>query len=279
MVPALDLSDQWAAAARLAPQLATAVLVLALFFVAGRLAGSAFMRVAARREAAGTYQRFVRGTIVWTVRLVGVALALDILGLERFFAGLLAGGGMTAIVLGFAFREIGENLLAGLFLAFSRPFRLGDLIRSAELEGTVRNIDLRSTHVRSIDGRDIYIPNSQIFNRPLTNYTRDGLRRPAFTFGIDYRDDAEAARLAVAEAVRGVEGVLADPPVEVALSALGPSYVELEATFWISTFDQDTDIVRIRSRAMDATRRVLLAGGFTVSAEVTTPLAMSRQKR
>ena len=185
---------------------------------------------------------------------------------------------MTAIVLGFAFREIGENLLAGLFLAFSRPFQLGDLIRSADLEGTVRNIDLRSTHVRTVDGRDIYIPNAQIFNRPLTNYTKDGLRRPAFTFGIDYRDDAEAARQAALAAVRGVEGVLAEPPVEVALSALGPNYVELEATFWISTFDQDTDIVRIRSRAMDATRRVLLAGGFTVSSEVTTPLAVSRRK-
>ena len=92
MLSALDLSDQWDAAARLAPQLLAAALVVIVFFVAGRLAGSAFMRIAARREAAGTYQRFVRGAIVWTVRLVGVALALDILGLERFFAGLLAGG-------------------------------------------------------------------------------------------------------------------------------------------------------------------------------------------
>lgn len=249
-----------------------------MFFVAGRLAGGAFTRLVARRDTPGTYARFVSGAIVWTVRLAGIALALDLLGLEGFFAGLLAGGGMTAIVLGFAFREIGENLLAGLFLAFSRPFQLGDLIRSADLEGTVRTIDLRSTHIRTADGRDIYIPNAQIFNQPLTNYTKDGLRRPRFIVGIDYRDDAEAARLTVLEAVRGVDGVLQDPPAEVALSALGPTYIELEATFWINTYDQQTDIVRIRSRAMDAARRALLGGGFTISAEVSTSLAVRRSE-
>ena len=97
---------------------------------------------------------------LWIAAFVGALLALKVMGFEGVAAGMLAGGGATAIVFGFAFRQIGENLLAGLFLVFSRPFRIGDLIQSGGLpEGTVEALDLRNTHIRTTDGRDIFIPN------------------------------------------------------------------------------------------------------------------------
>ena len=142
---------------------------------------------------------------------LGLVLALQILGLTAMAASLLATGGIVAIVFGFAFREIGENLLAGIFLAISRSFEVGDLIESNDLRGIVRDIDLRQVHVRTPDGRDIFIPSAQIFKNPLVNFTRDHLRRAQFTIGIDYRDDPERARHILATAVAEHEAVLERP--------------------------------------------------------------------
>lgn len=161
--------------------------------------------------------------------LFGLIIALNLLGLRGAAASLLDGGGVTAVVLGFAFREIGENFLAGFVLAFSRPFEVGDLIQSEELLGEVRGIELRHTHIRTADGRDIFIPSSQIVNKPVVNYTRDGLRSPSFTVGIDYADDSERARQILLKIVQSTEGVLEIP-------ALAAQYVELEVVFWIDTF-------------------------------------------
>jgi len=87
--------------------------------------------------------------------------------LENLALSVLAGGGVTAIVLGFAFWEIGENLIAGVFLAFSRPFNIGDFINTEGFECRVQSIALRYTHLRADDGRDLFIPSSQLFSKSL----------------------------------------------------------------------------------------------------------------
>lgn len=178
----------------LLPALAAAFAVFAVFLFLGWGAGRV-LRLAVTRRGDRVNAAFLGKLPIWLFGFIGLMAAVDHLGLEGIAKGLLAGGGATAIILGFAFREIGENFLAGLFLAFSRPFRLGDLIRSGDLaEGVVKTIDLRNTHIRTADGRDIYVPNAHIFNDPLTNFTRDGLRRPTFTVGVDYHAPLDEVR-------------------------------------------------------------------------------------
>lgn len=256
----------------LAPRLLVALLVLLFAVALGRVAARGVRRVLERTAFSGTHRTFFGKVVVWIFAFVGVYLGLRVMEFDGVAMGLLAGGGITAVVLGFAFREIGENFLAGFFLAFSRPFDVGDLIRSGDLEGVVRGVDIRHTHVRTADGRDIYIPSARIFNDPLTNYTKDGLRRPVFTVGIDYRDDVQAARETVLAAVRGVSGVLDRPPPAVVVQALGPQYVELQAIFWVDAGARELSLAQIRSRAMDAARQSLAESGFTFSSEVTTAL-------
>lgn len=269
-----------------APRIAAALLVVVVAILVGRLLGSSLTRFIEWRNLTQTHRAFFRNLVQWLTILLGMIIALDILGLETALAGFLAGSGVAAIVLGFAFREIGENLLAGLFLAFSRPFNVGDFILSADLEGEIREIELRYTHIRTVDGRDIYIPNAQMFNRPLTNYTRDGLRRPSFRIGIDYSDDTDKARHLLLKAVGGVPDVLDDPGPSVAVVALAPSYVELEIGFWLNTFriggvekspsriEQEEALTRIRSQIMETCRRTLIDNDFTVSANVSTNVSL-----
>jgi small conductance mechanosensitive channel len=208
--------------------------------------------------------------------VLGLVSAFHLLGLTGVATSLLATGGLMAIVLGFAFREIGENLLAGVFLAFSRSFDVGDLIESSGLLGTVRAIDLRQVHIRTGDGCDIFIPSASIYRNPLHNYTRDGLRRTDFTIGIDYGDDPERARGLILEALRATPGVLADPEPAVLLSGFSATTVDLQAFLWVNAFGPGPGLGEVRHAAMVAARQALAEAGFTFSGNVRTGVDLYR---
>ncbi len=213
-----SLVQEWRGLVQLLPRVALSVVMFAALVTVGRLLGRGVENIIHRSDLPDLHGAFFRKVVVWVFVFLGVIVALNLLGLRAVAAGLITGGGITAIVLGFAFREIGENFLAGFFLAFSRPFRIGDLVESGGLSGVVQGIELRYTHVRSSDGRDIFIPSSHLFKNPLINYTRDGLRRFTFTVGIDYADDPLRGRALVLEAVRNTKGVLDDPALRTASS-------------------------------------------------------------
>lgn len=265
------------------PQVVAAVLIVAAAWFIGYVLRRLTGLLVRRTHLTTTHTQFFRSLVFWLVLLLGVSLALTTLGVDFALSSFLAGGGVAAIIFGFAFKEIGENLLSGLFLAFSRPFEVNDFIHSVSLEGEVQAIRLRHTHIRTADGRDIFVPNAQIFNKPLVNYTRDGLRRPVFRIGIDFRDDASRACRLLAEATATVEDVLADPPPRAILAAFTESFVELEVTFWMNSFARtrgvkartialERDLLSVRSEVMDLCRRTLADNGFTFSSEVSTAI-------
>ncbi|MDH3768046.1 MAG: mechanosensitive ion channel family protein, partial [Gammaproteobacteria bacterium] len=217
-----------------------------------------------RGGLAETHMSFFRKLLVWIFILIGFSIALTVVGLGGAAKGLLTGGGITAVVLGFAFREIVENFLAGFFLAFSSPFKVGDLIQSEGLEGTVKNVELRSTHIRTADGRDIFIPSNQIYKNPLINYTMDGLRRYSFTVGLAYTDDADGACELLRDTVKQSGLTLTDPEPFVGISNFLPGYVELTTNFWIDTFNPPTGVASPRSALMALCRRALVNKGFSL---------------
>ncbi|HAZ24509.1 MAG TPA: mechanosensitive ion channel protein MscS, partial [Algoriphagus sp.] len=100
-------------------------------------------------------------------------------------SGLLAGAGITAFVIGFALKDIGENFLAGILLAFKRPFKVGDTVDINGIRGVVLNLNLRDTQIKTPDGKDVFIPNATIIKNPLVNFTIDGFLRYDFIVGLD----------------------------------------------------------------------------------------------
>lgn len=174
--------------------------------------------------------------------------------------------------MGSAFKQIGENVLAGPFLAFSHPFRAGDLIRLGDLpEGIVRSLDLRQTHIRTFDGRDVFIPNSRLFTDPLVNLTHDGLRRPAFTLALGYAVDTARARTLMVDAVAGVPGVLAEPRPFANVIAFELTTVTVEVAFWIDVV-AGTDYALVQSAAMEACRNTLHTHGIQTGADVAAAM-------
>lgn len=260
----------------LTPTIFSALLVFVLFAGAGWLAGRGLRRVLRRTGRADHYADLAARLLRIVFGVLGLVSALHLLGLTGVATSLLATGGLMAIVLGFAFREIGENLLAGVFLAFSRSFDVGDLIESSGLLGTVRAIDLRQVHIRTGDGCDIFIPSASIYRNPLHNYTRDGLRRTDFTVGIDYGDDPERARGLLLDALRATPGVLEDPAPAVQVAGFSASTVDLQAFLWVNAFGPGPGLGEVRHAAMTAAHRALAAGGFTFSGNVRTGVDLYR---
>jgi len=266
---------EWEKLLTFLPKLAGALIVLLLFVFIGKSLAGAFSSVLRKLSSNRIHEAFFRTLIQLVVVYFGLVIALNIVGLEKLALSILAGGGVTAIVLGFAFREIGENFLAGIFLAFSRPFEISDLINTEGIEGRVQAIELRYTHLRSDDGQDIFVPSSQLFSKPVINFTRDGLRRINFTVGIDYNNDAKLACALLKNAVQSIEGVLETPPASVTINSLEPQYVEIKIYYWQNIFDDSVDGRTLRINVIDSCRRVLIENDFIVSADTTSNIAVS----
>ena len=168
-------------------------------------------------------------------------------------ATIISSLGIGSVAIGFAFKDILQNLLAGILLLINRPYRRGDQIVVKDFEGTVEHIQSRATLIKTYDGRRVIIPNSDVYTSPVVVNTAFPNRRSQFDVGIGYGDDpAEACRV-FAEAVASVEGVDAEPAPEVLPWALADSYVTLRARWW--TESKRTDVVHVQSRVILAIYR------------------------
>ncbi|OAN61180.1 hypothetical protein A8B79_06850 [Balneola sp. EhC07] len=257
-----------------APTIISGIIVLIIFIGFGLLASRGLKRLLGARATSTKKLRLVMRLTRWGFYLIGAVIALHIMGLTKAASGVLAAGGVLTVVLGFAFREIGENLLAGLFMSFSRSFDVGDLIESNGIQGIVKQINIRDVHVRTGDGIDIFIPSAIIFKNPLNNYTRDGLRRSSFNIGIDYGNEPKKALEYLLEAVKSTEGVLEDPAPAVILSNFSDNYIQIQVQFWINTFLKNSDLQQIKTKVMNASHATLRKNGFTFSSEVSTAIEM-----
>ncbi len=267
-----SLRTDWQVFLNYSPRLIYAVTLLLVIFLVASQFSKLVGRIMQRSERLQAQERYVRRLVMWTIRLIGVLFALSVMGFQGLAASMLATGGVVAIVLGFAFREIGENLLAGIFLNFSRPFEVGDLIKSGDLTGTVRAIDIRSVHIRTFDACDVFVPSAQIFKEALYNYTRDGLRRPSFCIGVAYHDEPEAVVSLLQSTIRAVEDVLPEPQAYVSIKQFADGWIVYELFFWVDINTSRRDLVGVTNDVMIHCWRVLGDAGMTFSTDVTSAI-------
>ena len=212
--------------------------------------------------------RFLARAFKIVLVIIGLLLALQVVGLGGVAAGVLAGAGLSAFVLGFALKDIAENFLAGIILSFDRPFDLQDTITIDGYTGQVISLDFRTSQIKTFDGKDIYIPNAIILKEPLTNFTRDGLIRLEFVVGIDYDDNiAEAIKL-ISDTLLKEDEVLKDNPPYAIVDQLATSTVNLRIYFWADTTDYKKGINLLKGRVVAAVKEALLDKGFGLPADI-----------
>lgn len=251
-----------------------AALIVFLFFV---FIGYAVNRIIKgriiKRLKAKIVASFVAEIIKWVFISIGFLIALHMMGFGGIASSLLAGAGVSAIILGFAFKDIAENFLAGMILAINRPFKAGDIIQVDSFKGPVVDIDMRTTHIRSADGRDIYIPNSIVIKSVFTNYTKDGFLRLEFMVGLDQNDDLEKARVLILNHLKSQNRILKDPESNVIVEELGVNTVDMKVFFWIDLYgnsSEDPGLLGepVRSQIMREVKDMLLNNGFNLPSNI-----------
>lgn len=256
------------------PKLAVAIVVLLIFYGLGKLMRGIAERRFKNRIKDNLVASFAGSVGKWSFYLVGLAIALYILGFGPMAASMLAGAGIGAIVIGFAFKDIAENFLAGVLLAINRPFGVNDIIEVESFKGTVKTLSLRTTHVRMPDGRDVFIPNGMMVKNVLTNYTRDGLMRQEFLVGLDTGADVPAARSLILKFLEEDEHVLDTPKPNVLLDNLGVSTADIKVFFWINVFQDSEEpnpnltAETVKSRVMRSVKDLLLENGFALPSNI-----------
>ncbi len=213
---------------------------------------------------------FLSKSIKYAVILLVFILALKVAGLGYIATGLFAAAGASAVILGFAFKDIGENFISGVILAFNRPFDVGDTVSVGDIFGKVKTMEFRYTKLKTFDGKDVYIPNSDIIKKSVFNFTEDGFFRVDFVVGIAYEDNIDFAEEVILTAIRGTEGVIEDEEHEAftTIDELATSTVNIKAYFWVKTIEYRKRSHRIKSDAISNVKKAIEREGLSMPADI-----------
>lgn len=254
-----QLRDMIAAAIRILPQLAIAMIVLLITYGAAKSARRLAERLLKRTELRGTLVNLVEtliGVAIWVLGLL-VAMSIVLPGVTP--ANILAVLGLGSVAVGFAFKDIFENFLAGVLIMLRRHMKLGDVIACEGFEGRIEAISLRDTHIRQLSNELVVLPNAFLFKNPVKILTQQPLRRHQLTVGVAYDVDLEDARERIMAAVRDAETVSPDKPVEVYASEFGESSIDLLVRWWggakpVEAHRSRDAVLRAIKRSLDAAR-------------------------
>jgi small conductance mechanosensitive channel len=248
----------------LLPNLAVAVLVLVGFWLAAKLVRSLLLGLLKRVSHSEQVTRLLAQTVFVAILATGFFISLGIIGLQKTVASLLAGAGILGLALGFAFQDIATNFMAGIYLSIERPFRVGHLIQTKDFLGVVQRVHLRWTEVATPQGQLVLIPNKQVFENPITNYTTSGKRRVDVKLGVSYSDELEKVRRVTLKTLEEISARKPDTDVEMFFEGLGESSVKLVARFWIAFTSQQSEYLAAQSEAIERLKKAYDDNGITM---------------
>lgn len=267
---------------RMLPQLALALLVLLVTWLFASLARAAVHRMARRtRLRPSLVALFVTltGVLVW---IFGILVALAIL-LPGVNAGsLLAVLGLGSVAVGFAFKDIFENFLAGILIMLRKKMRIGDMIECEGVEGRVEQITLRETYLRLLSAELTIVPNSYLFKNPVKIVTDSPRRRHEIVVGVAYGTDLDQAREVIADAARSVDVIDVERPVEVFAREFNDSSIDFTVRWWSGS--EPVEMHRSRDKVVRAIKAALDQAGIEIPFPQVTnwfkePLQVHREDR
>lgn len=243
------------------PYIVIALLVYACFHFTARSVRRVIRHFAERRRKHMNVGLVLGRLAEGGMMLVGVLVALVIAVPSFQPAQLIQLLGISGVAIGFAFRDILQNFLAGLLILLTEPFRINDQIVVGAFEGTVEEIESRATTIRTYDGRRVVIPNTNLFTQSVTVNTAFPSRRLQYDVGIGYGDDIAVARTVILRAIGSVHGIMATPAPEVLVVGLADYSVTLRVRWWIDP-PRRADTMESMSDALHAIKDALTEAGI-----------------
>lgn len=249
------------------PNFLMAIIALVLFFLIGRLFSRLVRSVAKKFNLPYEFSGLLATIAYLLVASVGIFTALGILNLNKTVTSLLAGAGIIGLVLSLAFQNVAINILSGAIISMRRPIAVGDVVDSNGYFGTVAYINWRTTHLITFQGQYVHIPNKEMIEQPVSNYTKYGRRRVEVTMRIPYEADPDTVRQVAQDALKDVPQRLQAFPPEFFYEEFEADAIEARARFWIP---YARDMVNRNYKEAVHQAIVRMRAGFR-EAEITIP--------
>ncbi|MBC6609949.1 mechanosensitive ion channel family protein [Hymenobacter sp. BT507] len=245
----------------LLPNLILGVVVFIVFLFIASGVRSLVQKVTASRQHSQSLTLLLSRLAYVFMLIVGILVTFTVMIPSFTPTTLISALGVGGVAIGFAFKDIFQNFLAGILLLLTEPFRIDDQIKYKDFEGTVETIQTRATTIKTYDGRRVVIPNAELFINSVTVNTAYEKRRLQYDVGIGYGDDIAKARQLMLEAMREVEGVLQDPAPEALVVDLADSTVNLRARWWINP-PRRSDYMESMDGVLEAIKNKLVLNGI-----------------
>lgn len=217
----------------LLPNMFAAIIIFIIFFLLSRLIKKIALKSLKSVIKSHAALNLVSNLASFTIVAIGFVVTLGILQLDKTVTSLLAGAGIVGLALSFAFQDIAANFVSGTLIAFRKPFEVHDIIESTDFMGTIEEINLRYTLIRTFQGQSVLIPNKLIYNNPLTNYSINGKRRIDLEIGISYGEDLEKVKQVTLDALKPLDTINHNEDVMFHYSEFGNSSINFVVRFWV----------------------------------------------
>jgi small conductance mechanosensitive channel len=217
------------------PYIVAGLFVVLVFWLLARLVKSIFWSASGRAKLDDRLRILFSRLIVVFIIVLGVFAAMTVIIPTFRFGDLIAGLGFTSFVIGFAAKDILNNLFSGVLILWQQPFRIGDYIFVGSNQGKVEYIGVRATQLRKDDGELVLIPNGDMYSSALTIRGAGATRRLLLNIKIGYKCDIARAKEIIAGVLNKTEGVVAEPKPNVLVTNLAPEGAEISIYFWVNT--------------------------------------------
>lgn len=216
-------------------KLIAAVAILIIGRMVAKVIRKLIVKVMDRKAVDKTISSFVSSLVLSALYIFVILAALSQVGIQTTSFMVIIGAAGLAI--GLALQGSLSNFAAGFLIILFRPFKLGDYVEAGGVSGSVSKISVFTTDINTVDNKKIIVPNAQIMNGTITNYTAEKTRRVDLTFGVGYEADISKVKDILNKIIKGHKLILKDPESFVRLGNLGDSSIDFTVRVWSKTED------------------------------------------
>ncbi|RAJ16867.1 mechanosensitive ion channel family protein [Olleya aquimaris] len=251
------------------PNILVGIVVFIIMIYVSKYVGKGIKKLLVNRGR-NNFGEILGGFTRWVLLLVGLMLSLTIISPNLSPADLIAGLGVSSVAIGFAFKDILQNWLAGILILMRQPFEIGDQIVVNGFEGTVERIETRATIIRQYDGQRIVVPNSEIYTNSVKVITANELIRSQYDIGLGYDQPKDEAFKILKETIENTEGVSKEKPVDILPWDQADSWLTVRVRWW--TNSERANVVKVFSDVILNTQNAMDKAGidlpFPTSVEI-----------
>ena len=263
------LSSWTEALIKILPNIVLAAIIIAIGFFIGKWIKKLSLKFISKLSNNITLNNLF-STIIYFV-FIGVVLftALSVLQLDKAVTTALAGAGILGLALAFAFQDIATNFMSGIFISFRKPIRVGDIVTINDYMGKVVEVNLRDTIISTFGGQTVIIPNKEVFQNSIENYSYQNRRRFDLSVGVSYGEDLERVKQITLDAVKDIEELSKTEKTTFFYEEFGDSSINFSIRMWIDTAEQLT-YKEVGSKAIIAIKKAYDANDIMIPFPIRT---------